>query len=521
MNKKLTLLITLFCFSVSYAQKMYEGVKMDQGDLKLEVGRDVDVSALFKVPDGYVVYKKEPIKGPGGWHYFLEKYDNNLVSQSRQDISAQFEQDDYVVQDFVKLGDNYVLFTTKDFPAESTEKLFFQKIDWNTGKLGSPVLIYAEPYQGRKKNIVFSVASSSDKSMILLTTNPPFLKGDPEMFNFYVFDDQMEMLWERERFKMKELDVNYTYYAPLLGDNGSVYFLGRKKVEIPNSRDYNYEFEVVMVSDDETEIQPIKTKEFFFDGISLVQGEDGTIYTVGYYRKERGTGVDGVSLFVLDPESLEIVDERWNEFSKEFITAGWSDKAIEKADKREGNGKDLGISSLEFRDVIEHEDGTLTVVGEIFYITTSYNAQTGRTSTTYHYADLITSRLSEGEMINARFRKHHTYFGAYIFFNLNNELVVLVNDARSKAADVDMSSLTKAERKAFSGNGLLISQIAEDGKIKTSMLIDFTDPKYAGYRQFKRIRADAFLIREDDKVELMLETYLGSKKFAITRLTFD
>lgn len=521
MNKKLILLFALFSFSASFAQKMYEGVKIDQGDLKLEVGRDVDVSAVFKVSDGYVVYKKEPIRGPGGWHYYIEKYDNNLVSQSIQDISAQFERDGYIMQDFIKLGDNYVLFSTKDFPDEATEKLFFQKIDSEKGELSAPKFIYAEAYQGQEKNIDFSLVTSPDRSMVLLRVKPPFLKEDHKMFNFYVFDEQMEKLWKQEHFIIKGWDTDDKFFNTLLSDNGSVYFSVKVYDETPGAVKHAYKCAVVMISEDTTKIQPIRIKDFGFTRVSLEQGKDGEIYTAGFAFNNNIQGAGGVSLLFLDPVSLEIVDERWYKFSEEFVTTYWGKEAFDKMNKQNNQGKHIGIPNLEFRKVVTHDDGTITVVGENVYFTRDAASQTGTSSYTTHYAQLITSRISEDGMVNAIVYKDHTRSGAYIFFNLNNELVVLTDDARWKAGYPPTDGLSRADKKLLLSRSLLIFNIEDDGDVQTSMLIDYFDPKYANYRPFFYLRDQSFLIREGNKVELMLETHMDAKQFAITRLTFD
>ncbi len=284
--KKLTLLFALLVLtSLGFGQKMHESVKIDEGALKLERSKDVRVVDIVKTPSGYVVFKKEVIKGPGGWNYYIESYDNDMNSVSTKDVTAQFEKDDYIIQGFIKLGESYVLITTKNFSSEKKENLYYQWLDWEDGSIGKPQLLYSQNYQKKRGAIDFEIIASPDQTSMLLTIHPPFKRGELELVNLYVFDDEVEMIWEYENFRMGKLDEDYIIKDVLLGNNGQVYFLGSKKVEVPNSRDYDWVYEVTTLTDDIEEVQKIDPKDFYFDGLSLVLADDGTLYAAVYYRK--------------------------------------------------------------------------------------------------------------------------------------------------------------------------------------------------------------------------------------------
>jgi hypothetical protein len=108
-------LCTLLVSSNLYGQKMNKDVEVSFGDLKLESGGDPILVSSFKVDDGYLVLKKQVIRGPGGFNYYLEKFDKNLKSIQTHDISQQFEDDKFVLSRILKVGESYVLFTIKDF----------------------------------------------------------------------------------------------------------------------------------------------------------------------------------------------------------------------------------------------------------------------------------------------------------------------------------------------------------------------------------------------------------------------
>ncbi len=527
-----TIKISVFSMLISataFSQKMNEEVNITFGDLKLESGGDVILVSSFKVEDGYLVLKKQPIRGPGGFNYYLEKFDNDLKSIKTHDVSEQFEDDKYVIDGILKVGKSYLLITTKDFPDQKKESLFSQTFDWETGKLSKPKNVYTQTYEGRRGRINYSLRTSYDKKSILLTIHPEVKKNEQEVVSFYVFNDNVEELWSEENITFEEKEKDYRIIDTELGDDDQIFLLGSKanrgdrKAGIPRSPS---EYQLVTIKDEDKEIVKIDVGDKIIDEMSLTMSEDGSLFIAGYYRKKEGVGIDGVFLFTVNKKTGEIEDQAWDEFSQEFITADWSKRKIEKAEKKEEKGTDLGLSNLEFRSIIKHEDGSLSIVGEVFWITTTtYTTSNGGTSTktTYHYGDLIISRMSgSGEFSNhARFDKHHTYFGAYTYFNLNNQVAILMKDARTTLYDFNKETVTRAEKKEMAGNALVLAEVSAEGEVIISGILDYMDPKYAGYRQHKTIRSESVVMNNDDNTEVFILTYFGKKKFGICRLNFE
>ncbi|MBL4652195.1 MAG: hypothetical protein JKY53_04915 [Flavobacteriales bacterium] len=254
--------------------------------------------------------------------------------------------------------------------------------------------------------------------------------------------------------------------------------------------------------------------------MSLTISETGKLYLSGYYWKERGTGTDGIFLFTLDKSGV-VKDEIWDDFSKEFITENWSERSKNKAERKEERGKDLGLTLLDFRRIVTHEDGSLSIVGERYWETTHTTTDSKgntRTYTVYHYGDLIISRISnQGEVVgHYRYEKHHTYYGAYNYFDLNNDLAIITYKRKLDVMGLDSDEMKKKEIKALSTSVLSLIQISPEGEETLSGLMDYSDPKYESYRKYK-LRQDVFLMEEN---EVLLLTYYGKKKFGIGRIRF-
>ena len=342
-------------------------------------------------------------------------------------------------------------------------------------------------------------------------------------------DENIEEIWSEENVELDEEDRTYSILQTTLGNNGAIYILGRKfrpcdrKAGVKRGPD---EYEIVAITDEGQETTPLKLDNKLIDNISLFASENGEIFVGGYYRVEDGVGIDGIFLYTLNKKTGEIENEISDAFSKEFITEGWSERRVNKAKKKEDKGTDLGLRNLEFRRIVSHDDGSTSMVGEVFYITThTYTNGSGgtTTTTTYHYTDLIISRISkEGEVMNhARYPKHHTYYGAYIYFNLNNELAIILNKSRIPLLDGDEKEMSKIEKKKNGGDALTLIQISENGETRSSGIIDYKNPEYIRFERYKRIAPDSFVIEENGKTEVLLKTYYGKGRFGIGRIIFE
>lgn len=526
MKAILILFISLISLQLT-AQKHYEDVTITFGDLKLEKSKKVLLISAFKIDEGYLIFKKEPIKGPGGWRYFIETFDDNLKSLKTTDVSQQFEDENYIIKEITRVGNSYVLFSIKNFKSESKDVLYIQTFNWDTGKLSSPNKLHSQIYEGKRNRLQF-VSRTSTNNRFLMYEVYIIKKGEPVKTNYTVFDENLEEVWSIDKVSFDEEDGrHYEEKSALIGNNGRIYILGSRQIlrdRKAGVKQSKKEYEIALVSEEGIEITKINAKSHKLDDVSMTQTKDKTIFFGGYYLGEDVSGIEGVFLFTLDNE-LEVNDEIWSEFSHEFITQGWSNRQTKKAKKKEDKGT-LGLNNLYLRRVVKHDDGSVSMVGEIYWITvtTTTNANGGTsTKTTYHYGDLIITRISaEGEVLNqTKISKHHTYSGAYEYFSVKNDLIVVMLKRKLSLANIAKEDLTKAIKKKYEGYTFAMTKINEEGKVETSMLLDYMDEKYKSFRRYKTVRRNCEIIENDKSIELIVLTYKGKKQFALGKFTFE
>ncbi len=521
--------ISLFILtSLSFGQEKYENVTIDFAELKLEKSKTANLISAFKVDEGYILFKKEPIRGPGGWRYFIETRDTDLKVVSSVDVSQQFEDENYVIQRIIRIGNSYALFSTKNFKSESKDVLFLQTFNWESGKLSSPKKLHSRKYEGKRKGrLKFATRTSPNHKLLSYEV---YATGKDKITRtiYKVLDENLEEVWSIDNVFIKvEKGSYYAEINSIIDNDGTVFVLGYKRVERDRKagiKQGEKEYEIMRITEDGVETTKINNKKHKLDDVQLTQTKDGSLFFGGYYFGEKIYGIEGVFLLTLDKETLKLEDEFWSEFTHEFITEGWSERQTKKAKKKEDKGK-LTLTNLYLRQVLKHDDGSISLIGERYWetttTTTSANGVT-TTRTTYHYGDLVITRISSsGELVSqTKYKKHRTHFGAYDVLNVGNDLFILILEKKISLLGKDIKTMEKKERKEYAGWAFAATKINPEGEKNPYMLIDYTDPKYAKFRRYDKVYLNSSIVHHGDKSELLVVTYKGSKKWAIGRFSF-
>ncbi|MBL1280281.1 MAG: hypothetical protein COA33_008425 [Fluviicola sp.] len=525
--KTIIAIALLLLSNILFAQEQYENVTITFAELKLEKSKTVKLISTFKVDEGYIVFKKEPIRGPGGWRYFIETRDTDLKVVSTIDVSQQFEDENYIIERIIRVGNSYALFSTKTFRKEGKTELYLQTFNWESGELSSTKKIHSQTSPRRGQGIHFTTKTSVNDKLLMYEV---YKTGKDKLArkHYTVLDEALEVLWTNDNVFYKADDgKDYYEQSVVLGNNGEIYALGYKiltRNRKAGIKQGEKEFEIARITEDDIETIKIDVKGHKLDDVQLTQTKDGALFFGGYYLNKDVYGIEGVFLLTLDKESLEVEDEFWSEFTHDFITEGWSERKTKKAKKIDDKGK-LALTNLYLRNVLKHDDGSISLVGERYWvtITTTTTANGGTTTrTTYHYGDLVITRISNsGELLSqSKYQKHKTHFGAHDVVGVGNNLFVLILEKKIKLIDKDVKTMEKKERKKYDGWAFAATKINSEGKQSPYMLIDYTAAEYVKFRRYDKVYRNSSIVRNDDKVELLVVTYKGSKKWALGRFSF-
>ncbi|MFI1745046.1 hypothetical protein [Thalassobellus sediminis] len=488
---KTTALFILFLFTCNiYSQ--------DVSMVKSEIFKDSkkNSSLLFSLEDsnGEIITIRsyrggmmQKLKG-----YYIQHFDTNLRLLKEVEYDVE---DNHIKNAFIKDGQLHLI----EFDYKKKEdRIVFNSVSANLDDLKfskKELISFSEDNMQKYFGAIFFPFFGSNLSQVdrdhmgevVLSANKAFFvinfdfkDKDKETHKVFVFNSDFEKVFEK-LIKKDIKDMLFEYNSiDVDGKDGTVYFLG-KSFENDSRRTKkkgkaNYHFELFKVNAEGQQQVSFKNADKFISSLELIKGED-RLACVGFYGKKDEFRSNGVCLFNLNSESLEMENQKFTAFSEEFMTDKYGDKENKKKRKKE-----KGVRNIDFKGVYIMENGDIVVNAEEFYITvytsmSSTGAMTTRT--VYHFDDIISLRLDkDGGLKWARnINKAQTGFAnssftsipvgesSYFFINCSDNIKKLSQDR-----------IAFRQTNAKKSNLYMIS-INKDGAIDFKKLIDDKDSK--------------------------------------------
>lgn len=490
--KKTTLLIlflALLAFKV-YPQKISmvkseifkDSKKNSSLDFSLEASNG-DVITIRSYTGGMV----QKLKG-----YYIQHFDDNLKLLKE----VEYEVDDnHIKNAFVKDGKLHLI----EFEhLKKEDRIVFNAVSANLDdlKFSKRELISFSEDQMQKyfgfaifpflisnfsqldKNHLGEVVFSSNNEFFVI--NFDVKDKDKETHKIFVFNNNFEKVYEAlvdkdikdKLFEYESIDVDDV--------DGTVYFLGKvfendSRKSKKNGR-ANYHFELLKIDDAGQRKTSFKNTDKFISSLELLKGENRLV-SVGFYGEKDEDKFNGVCLFELDSENLEMKRQAFEPFSEEFMTDKYGDRKNKKSRKKE-----KGINNIEFKGVYLMSNGDVVVNAEEFYVTThTMMSSTGgmRTYSVFHFNDIISVRLNkEGKLKWARnINKSQTGFGnsSYTSIPVGESTYFFIN-CSDKIHKLSQDRIAFSQTNAKKSNLYMVS-IDESGDIDFKKLIDDKESK--------------------------------------------
>lgn len=353
----------------------------------------------------------------------IQRFDSKLNVNKSEVIDIKKMPASFVNDDFRKLNGKYWWFySTWDKKAEK-EHLFAQQIDVKGGKLtGNAIdlvtatklegsLIATGFYKFAKAN-KYQMAGSQDKSKLLVLSRLATKTTDDsksiDEFLINVFDHDLKKVWSKQ-VKMpytEEMMDNIDY---TIDNDGNVYLLAKvyegKRKEKTKDDAPNYHYEMLRyATGGELKKIPVTLEDKFINELYISAAADGNIVIAGYYSNAVFAGSsDGIFLVKIDKDgTAKKYHKGYYEFPSEILKQYQSARAKKKMEKAESKGdKDIEAYSLDMRNIILDEDGSVLIAGEEYYVH-SYTVYSGRSTYTryvYYYNDILAMKIgANGEM---------------------------------------------------------------------------------------------------------------------------
>ena len=383
-------IITLIAITLTFnllAQTQGDGAQIITGEeFKLKSKEQID-EILGTDDQGIYIVSKD------GEKITISKFDHDLVLIKSNEVLLKFGKQKLTFPILKKRGDDIIMFTKSNDKKAEINYGYMQVLNKNTLVFSLPKIVSQISYKGFKKNEAGDVYMEvcENGNFLMVTSYPSIHKEEAYIYNISVLDVDMEEVWKMENIGITSSEnksVRKELYESQFTNSGTSYSL-RKSID--KSRKYDdgeidYVFEMeVRKANEKTPLRfDVTLKDHFITDIKFKELSNGGIQFVGFYS-EKGYGQDGSFSILLDA-NYELVSSSTKEFSVDFMVQHSSERTKTKAKEFEGKGKEIQLNHFNIGEIVENNDGSVTVVAEQFdtYTKTTTHAD-GTKTEVFHY----------------------------------------------------------------------------------------------------------------------------------------
>ena len=405
-------LLLLICFSTTLAFSQSKKFNFQIGSEYSLPRKSEDLSFMGNNKTGIVnlSLKKDEL--------FVSRFDPvSLNLTNEQTIVLPERTKNFNSEQVVDFGGNYFwLHSDWDKDAEK-EMLFYDIIDVASGKLAAtntkiiettrlsgslvPTGFYRAKTMGK-----YQFDFDADTTKLLVSYRlAPEEKNDKKNYDkigLHVFDNKMNKLWGNE-FTMPYTEAIMDNSDFSIDSKGNAYMLAkvydsekRKEVDKETGK-AGYHYEVLKFTKDSKQIihTTISIDDYFIKETSLVENSvHEMVIACTYSKKAKRGGTDGIFLAMMDATGkINKYKNGYYEFPLEELEKYESGRTKRKMERKD----DYETPNLKVRNVLVNTDGSIFIVGEIYYVvSTTYTTGNGymQTTYTYYYEDIIGTKIN-------------------------------------------------------------------------------------------------------------------------------
>ncbi len=380
--------------------------------------------------------------------FYLSRHDDLAVTKTAK-ISKSVNNSIANFENVAIINDHPSVFLSDK--KDGRDQLYLQQYGYDLELRGAANLLVDFSLDKGQSNGGYNVIQSENKQFFAVFWLIVGKKKDSDIYGYAVFNNQLEKLNEGEY----ELPFQSQYSKILrhyLTDTGD-YFLTVKEFQEPTQRKFFNSYleykamHIYQVVPDGLEDYVVALNGRRVESISIDADETNQFLITGVYSESNADGVKGLFYLKVDYKSQVVTAESYIEFGKDFIVEDWTQKEIERAEKREEKGK--GAPSLydyTIRNIHILPDGSL--VGSIeqnYVLMRSYSDSRGvmTTTYTYYYNDIIAFKIGANNQFDwiQKIRKNQMStndggpYSSYASYIDGNTMKFIFNDSRGNYTD--------------------------------------------------------------------------------------
>lgn len=368
-------------------------------------------SKLYFASNGEILTVKILEKGNG---IVLQKLNSKKLEFQKIKLYDDFPKG-FQIEKITEFKNRYFVFYS--LYEDEKEQLFYREIDFASGMFkgaGKKLITVNEKITGTVYRTGFWKYAAGDKfdffyaydssTMVIQYRIKPHKKDDSKNYDvigMHVFNKELKEMWANKvtmpytEKKMDNLDYS-------VDSKGNVYIVTRvyndntTDIKKRGDDEANFNLEILKIAAGTATITSTKVTvaDKFVRTIWLYETAQGNMVCAGFYNVGERTGnVDGVILFKLDPNG-KLFNFNSYEIPVEILNQNASKKS-KRANERKDDDDKAEFEHLLLRNVLVQDDGSIVLVSEQNFVTSSTTYMNGRSSTSYqyHYDDIFVTKI--------------------------------------------------------------------------------------------------------------------------------
>lgn len=302
------------------------------------------------------------------------------------------------LEKIIFLNDHFLLFTSFYDKGSDLNRAFASLLDTSGNIIKSMFEVdRIENVTSKKNTGSFSFQLSPDSSLVLAFHNTPYRESENARFSVKLFDNKLNEKWQK-KFKMPYADQNFEVVNALVDNDESVFMICRlfgedlfRTGEMNASKKYTL-FHYNHSGRKLTEYE-INVDDNWIHSARFELVNDTTLVGAGFYSGSGQGNISGVFNIRLNTRTGELANHGFEDLPRDVILdVTYNDDLLFG-----------GLASFELRKMLTRNDGTIVLVAEKAYVSTStyFDPYTGQRLTTYYYHndDVIVASVTPGGKI--------------------------------------------------------------------------------------------------------------------------
>jgi len=415
---------------------------------------------------------------------FVEFHDKDLKLKRSQELDLKYEGKERDFERVILLNGQLYFFTSFANQAKKKNYLFYQTLNERLVPSKKLVKISEVDAINKERKGAFNIETSRDSSKVLIYAQLPYQRKEPERFSLQVFNDSLDLLWQRE-IVLPYADNLFSVEEYRVDNQGNVYLLGARYKDGAGLRrrgtpDYEYVILAYTREGSDVKTYEVDNSNFFLTDMTFRVADNGHLVCSGFYSNKGTYSIKGACFFRIDPLEQKINEQNFKPFDFDFLTEHLSEGAKERARRASESGntrRDPELYQVKLDELILRSDGGAVLVAEQFYVQEySYRFWDGtlRYEYYYNYYDIIVVNIrpnGEIEWATRIPKRQETlnddgYFSSYAMTVVRDRFYFIYNDnARNLAPPEDRPRTVQP----FNGRQSVIAlaEISKDGSLRT------------------------------------------------------